>query len=68
MKHFGTVQSFDTNKGQGEIKPESGGDPLRFEKSAISWEDNKPPTVGQRLSYELENDSKQPRAVNLQTA
>ena len=68
MKLFGTVKSFDTISGQGEIKPETGGDLLRFEKSAISWEKNTPPTVGQRLSYELDaSNDRQPRAMNLQT-
>ncbi len=37
MKLFGTVKSFDTIKGHGEIKPEVGSDVLRFEKSAIAW-------------------------------
>ena len=35
MKYFGTIKSFDTIKGHGEIKQEAGGDDLRFEKSAI---------------------------------
>lgn len=68
MKLFGTVKSFDTMSGHGEIKPEAGGDLVRFEKKAISWETNTPPTVGQRLSYELDaSNDKQPRALNLQT-
>jgi CspA family cold shock protein len=68
MKYFGTVKSFDSAKGYGEIKPEAGGDDLRFEKSAISWDKNVAPTVGQRLSYERgTNDERQPRALNLQT-
>ena len=68
MKLFGTVKSFDTMSGNGEIKPEAGGEPIRFEKSAISWEKNTPPTVGQRLSYELDaSNDRQPRAMNLQT-
>jgi len=33
MKYFGTVKSFDTIKGLGEIKQEAGGDDLPFEKS-----------------------------------
>ena len=37
MKLFGTVQSFDTIKGNGEIKPEVGSDLIRFHKSAIAW-------------------------------
>lgn len=68
MKYFGTVKSFDTIKGHGEIKPEAGGDDLRFEKNAISWDKNVAPTVGQRLSYDVgTNDERQPRALNLQT-
>ena len=68
MKLFGTVQSFDTIKGQGEIKPETGGDALRFERAAISWGKDTPPTVGQRLSYDVgTNEQRQPCALNLQT-
>jgi cold shock CspA family protein len=68
MKYFGTVKSFDTIKGHGEIKPETGGDDLRSERSAISWEKNTIPTVGQRLSYDVgTNDQRQPCALNLQT-
>ena len=68
MKLFGTVQSFDTIKGHGEIKPEVGIDLIRFEKSAIKWDKDRLPTVGQRLSYEAgTNNERQPRALNLQT-
>ncbi len=68
MKYFGTVKSFDTVQGHGEIKPETGGDMLRFERSAISWEKNSVPTVGQRLSYDVgTNKERQPCALNLQT-
>ena len=68
MKYFGTVSSFDTSKGHGEIKPETGGDMLRFERGAFSWEKNAVPTVGQRLSYDVGTDTeRQPCALNLQT-
>jgi CspA family cold shock protein len=68
MKYFGTVKSFDSDKGHGTIKPEAGGDELRFERSAISWGSDKPPTSGQRLSYDVgQNNERQPCAVNLQT-
>ena len=68
MKYFGTVKSFDTAKGFGEIKQEAGGDDLRFDKAAISWGKDHAPTVGQRLSYERgANSERQPRALNLQT-
>jgi cold shock CspA family protein len=68
MKYFGTVKSFDSVQGFGEIKQEAGGEDLRFEKSAISWGNESPPTVGQRLSYERgANSERQPRALNLMT-
>lgn len=67
MKYFGTVKSFDTAKGLGEIKPETGGDMLGFERSAFSWENNNVPTVGQRLSYDVGTKDSRPCALNLQT-
>ena len=38
MKYFGTVNSFDVHNGRGSISPESGGDKLNFERSAIAWD------------------------------
>jgi cold shock CspA family protein len=68
MKYFGTVNSFDIAKGHGEIKPETGGDMLRFERGAFSWGNKAVPTVGQRLSYDVgTNNERQPCALNLQT-
>jgi cold shock CspA family protein len=68
MKYFGTVKSFDSVQGHGEITPETGGDLLRFERSAFAWEKDTVPTIGQRLSYDVEtNSNRQPCAVNLQT-
>ena len=69
MKYFGTVNSFDVDQGRGSIKPETGGDNLGFERSAFAWDIKAtPPTVGQRLSYDVGtgSDSK-PCALNLQT-
>ena len=68
MKLFGTVKSFDSAKGHGEITPEVGSDAIRFDKSAIAWDKAVPPTVGQRLSYEAGKTNEQVRALNLQTA
>ena len=68
MKLFGTVKSFDTIKGLGEIKPETGGDMLGFERSAFSWENDSVPAVGQRLSYDVgTSKDRQPCALNLAT-
>jgi cold shock CspA family protein len=68
MTLFGTVQSFDAIKGNGEIKPEVGNDLVRFHKSAIAWAKGALPTVGQRLSYEAGTYNNAPCALNLQTA
>ena len=67
MKYFGTVKSFDNEKGLGTIKPEAAGEELQFERSAISWGRENPPSAGQRLSYDVETRDRQARAVNLQT-
>ena len=67
MKYFGTVKSFDNEKGLGTIKPETAGEELQFERSAISWGRENPPSAGQRLSYDIETKDRQARAVNLQT-
>ena len=69
MKYFGTVNSFDKHHGRGSIKPETGGDSLGFERSAIAWDaESTPPTAGQRLSYDLGTNSANKRcAMNLQT-
>ena len=70
MKYFGTVNSFDADQGKGSIKPEAGGDNLVFEKSAFKWDiKTKPPTTGQRLSYDVgTNSDSKPCALNLHTA
>ena len=68
MKYFGTVKTFDTAQGFGEIKQEAGGDDLRFEKSAIAWDKDIAPTLGQRLSYERGTSAThKPCALNLMT-
>ena len=69
MKNFGTVNSFDNDKGQGSIKPEAGGVDLPFERSAVSWDAKKtPPTTGQRLSYDVgTNRESKSCAQNLET-
>ena len=68
MKYFGTVKSFDTSTGHGELKQEAGGNDLRFERNAIAWDKKVAPTIGQRLSYDVgTNPDRQPCALNLQT-
>ena len=68
MKYFGTIKSFDSAEGHGEIKPETGGNDLRFETTAVMWDKKVLPVVGQRLSYDVgTNNERQPCALNLQT-
>ena len=68
MKYFGTVKSFDTTLGQGEINPEVAGNPIRFEVEAILWDKKVSPVIGQRLSYDVgTNSERQQCALNLQT-
>ncbi len=68
MKYFGTVKSFDSDKGHGEIKQETGGNDLRFETAAIMWDQKVAPVIGQRLSYDVgQSTDRQPCALNLQT-
>ena len=69
MKYFGTVDSFDVVHGSGSIKPEIGGDNLKFEKNAFSWDIKAtPPKTGQRLSYEVGTTSDNKNcARNLET-
>jgi CspA family cold shock protein len=65
MKYFGTVKSFDETKGLGSLKPETGGDELKFERSAISWVAPKTPSIGERLSFDKGTLNSEPCAVNL---
>ncbi len=65
---FGTVQSFDKAKGFGSIQPETGGEALRFENSAIKWNRSDSPKAEMRLTYELgTNAAGKPCALNLQS-
>lgn len=67
MKYFGTVKAFDEETGRGWIVPETGGEALGFDQSAVSWNRVAPPRPGQRLSYDLHHTNGQPNAVNLET-
>ena len=67
MKYFGTVKAFDADRGVGSLKPETGGDDLYFERSAIKFGMPSIPSVGQRLSYDKGLLNGQTCAVNLET-
>ena len=65
MKFFGTVKTFDTDKGVGSLKPETGGDDLYFERSAMSWDAPQTVNLGERISYDKGTTNSQPCAINL---
>ncbi len=68
MRLIGTVKSFDVRKGFGSILPESGGEALRFDSSAVKWGRTSSPAAQQRLTYELGAGADgEPRALNLQS-
>ena len=66
MTHFGTIKSYDSNKGAGTISPEKGGDALPFRKKDLQQQAQEP-EVDQRYGFETsEVDGGKKRAVNLQ--
>jgi cold shock CspA family protein len=65
---YGKVESFDTDKGTGLLAPETGGKGIAFERGAFSWENKTPPTIGQRLSYEVAEKNGVSSAIKLQHA
>ena len=69
MKLFGIVKSFSETQGFGSIKPEAGGEELRFEKSAVQWGNATTPKMERRLSYEVsKTGSGDACAINLHSA
>ncbi len=67
MRYFGTVDSFDSAAGCGQIKPDLPRENIRFQSTAILWDKKIGPPKGQRLSYEVGSDDGQPAALNLET-
>ena len=66
MRYFGTVESFASAAGTGQIKPDLARDNIRFETTAILWDRFTAPTGGERLSYDVGTEGGQPTALNLQ--
>jgi CspA family cold shock protein len=52
MGHCGTIAEFDLGMGFGTIKPDAGGDALRFESTAMRWDGSPAPKAQQRFSYD----------------
>jgi CspA family cold shock protein len=66
MTHYGKIKSYDSSKGVGTIAPETGGEPLAFDKADLQQEAQMP-KVDQRYGYETSQvDGGMIRAIDLQ--
>lgn len=65
---IGTVKFFNANKGFGFIAPDGGGKDVFVHASALEAAGMGSLAEGQRVSFEIQADTKGPKAVNLKTA
>ena len=67
MAQHGTVKFFNADKGFGFIKPDDGGRDIFVHITAVERAGLRSLNEGQRVSYEIEADTKGkgPKAVNL---
>ncbi len=64
----GTVKFFNATKGFGFITPDDGTKDVYVHISAVEGSDLGDLTDGQKVSYEVQQDTRGPKAVNLQSA
>jgi CspA family cold shock protein len=64
----GTVKFFNTTKGFGFITPEDGGKDVFVHVTAVEMSGMRGLNEGQRVSFEIQPDSKGSKAVNLRAA
>ena len=64
----GTVKFFNTTKGFGFIAPEDGSKDVFVHISAVERSGLGGLTDGQKVSFDVEQDDRGPKAVNLQEA
>jgi CspA family cold shock protein len=65
---IGTVKFFNTTKGFGFIAPEGGGKDVFVHATAVEQAGLRTLTEGQRVSFDVQPDTRGPKAVNLKTA
>jgi CspA family cold shock protein len=65
---IGTVKFFNTARGFGFIAPEDGSKDIFVHISAVESSDLGHLTDGQKVSFDVEQDTRGPKAVNLQEA
>ncbi|WP_336979900.1 cold-shock protein [Altererythrobacter fulvus] len=56
MTSFGTIKSYDSDRGRGKITSEKEGTVLRFEQSALPYKDDLPKEA-ERYSFEEGKDA-----------
>lgn len=64
----GTVKFFDTTRGFGFIKPEDGSKDVFVHISAVERSGLGTLNEGQRVSFEVKQDTRGPKAINLEAA
>ncbi len=64
----GTVKFFNTTRGFGFITPDDGSKDVFVHISDVERSDLGDLTDGQKVSYEVQQDTRGPNAVNLQSA
>ncbi len=64
----GTVKFFNTTKGFGFIKPDDGSKDVFVHVSAVERSGLGYLAEGQKVSFEVQQDARGPKAVNLQAA
>ncbi len=64
----GTVKFFNTDKGFGFITPDDGTKDVFVHISAVEGSGLAHLTEGQKVSFDVEQDTRGPKAVNLQDA
>ena len=64
----GTVKFFNTQKGYGFITPEDGSKDVFVHITAVEQSGLAGLNEGQKVSFEVQNEARGPKAVNLQEA
>ena len=64
----GTVKFFNTTRGFGFIEPDDGSKDIFVHATAVEQSDLGQITEGQKLSFDIEQEARGPKAVNLREA
>lgn len=65
---IGTVKFFNASKGFGFVSPDGGGKDVFVHSSAVEAAGMRTLAEGQKISFDIQEDLKGPKAVNLKAA